>query len=67
MPALKAFLTVSTQWRRIALAPGPVMTLGLDYAGVKAGLKLAGIKMKPDLWAQVQVIEQGARAALNEG
>lgn len=40
--------------------------MGLDYDGCRAGLKLAGVRVKPDLWADIQVIERGAIAALNK-
>jgi hypothetical protein len=45
---------------------GGVAMTGLDYAGARAGLDLAGIAMTPALWADVQVIERGALAAMNE-
>ncbi len=38
---------------------------GLDYAGARAGLGLAGLNVTPDLWSDVQVIEAAAVAALN--
>lgn len=40
--------------------------VGLDYAGARAGLGLAGIEMTPELWADVQEIERAAIAAMNE-
>jgi len=39
---------------------------GLDYAGARAGLDLAGIAVTPALWADLQSIEHGAIAAMNE-
>lgn len=39
------------------------MRIGLDYAGARAGLELAGIAMTPALWEQVRLIEAGAVAA----
>ena len=65
--ALGAFLAIQTQWRCVMGPSGQMITTGLDYSGAKVGLKLAGIKMTPDLWADVRVIETGARAAMNEG
>lgn len=56
---------MSSQWRMVGLADGRMRALGLDYAGVQAGLALAGIAMTPELWADVQVIEAGAKAAIN--
>lgn len=37
---------------------------GLDYAGAKAGLELAGIEATPALWTQVRTIEAGAIEAI---
>ncbi len=45
---------------------GSVMAIGLDYQGAQAGLALAGIEVAPETWAQVQVIEGGAREAMNK-
>lgn len=44
---------------------GPGHALGLDYTAARAGLRLAGMKVTPDLWSDVQVIEAAACAALN--
>ena len=57
-PALDAFLAVATQWR----------DSGLDYAGVRAGFQLATLDVDVDaaLWADIQVIEIGAREAIAE-
>jgi len=63
--AFETFLAVSTQWRSSATADGHMMTLGLDYTGVEAGLKLAGLKISPELWTEVRIIEAGARDAMN--
>lgn len=66
LSALRAFLAVSTQWRAVERSEGQLRWIGLDYAGARAGLDLAGIAVTPDLWADVQTIETAARAALNE-
>ncbi len=63
-PAVRAFLSVDSQIRFIAVGEGSV-AIGLDYAGARAGLRLAGLKVTPDLWSDVQVIEAAAVAALN--
>jgi hypothetical protein len=63
--AVMAFLSISTQWRVVAGATGLIYT-GLDYAGVRDGLSLAGIVVTPDLWAGVQTIERGALSAMAE-
>lgn len=43
-----------------------LITTGLDYAGARAGLEMAGIEVTPDLWADLQVIEAGALAGMRE-
>lgn len=61
MAAVDAFLAVDSQWRQSPKG----RFLGLDYTAVRAGLDLAGIEVTPDLWSDVQLIEAGARRALN--
>jgi len=60
-----AYLEVHTQWRVVARAEGGLYAVGLDYAGVQAGLKLAGVKVTKGLWADLRMIEIGARDAKN--
>lgn len=40
--------------------------VGLDYAGVRAGLEMAGIELDPAAWSDLQMIEAGALAAWAE-
>ena len=63
--AVRAFLAVSTQWRRFAFADGRIGTVGLDYGAVAAGLRLARIRVKARLWHQVRQIEAGAMDEMN--
>ena len=63
--ALEAFLSVRDQWR-VAAGQNGVVFLGLDYTAVRAGFDLAGITLTPAQWADVQMIEAGAVAAMNE-
>lgn len=65
LPAVLAYLRVHTQWRVVGTAAGPLHAVGLDYPAVKIGLKLAGIKVTKDLWQDLQMVEIGARAAMN--
>jgi len=58
--ALDAFLAVTTQWRVVASAAGPLGVGGLDYSAVRVRFDLAGIAASPGLWADVQVIGAGA-------
>jgi hypothetical protein len=41
--------------------------LGLDYSGVEAGLRLAGIMLSPEQWDDLRSIEAGAMKELNSG
>ncbi|MBY6117398.1 DUF1799 domain-containing protein [Mameliella alba] len=65
--ALNAFAAVMNQWRVLPVFGGRPQFLGLDYAAAEAGLRLAGIDATPDLWADIQVIEIGAKEAMNGG
>jgi hypothetical protein len=65
VPAVVAFLAVQTQWR-VAAGAARLHYIGLDYAGVAAGLTAANINVTPELWADIRLIEMGARAALQE-
>lgn len=65
-PALEAFLSVCSQWRMVTAKEIGTRTIGLDYGAVEVGLRFAGIEMNPALWSEVQLIEQGARGAMND-
>jgi hypothetical protein len=65
MAITDAFLSVASQWRAVPLADGRVLWQGLDYSGVRAGLKAAAIALDPRQWAGLQVMERAAAAALN--
>ena len=60
-----AFLSVASQWRVTATAAGSVIYTGLDYAGVRMGLAAARIRVTPDLWRGLQVMEAEYRTAVN--
>jgi hypothetical protein len=64
--AAEAFLAVSSQWRCAGLADGRLVRTGLDYAGVRAALEMAGMGMTPDLWSDLRVIETAAINAQGE-
>jgi hypothetical protein len=68
---VQAFLFVCTQWRVVPVGGGfaasRILTIGFDYAGVRAGLDAEGIEVTPELWRGLRVMEQEAVAALNEG
>lgn len=42
------------------------MWIGLDYAGVRAGLRAEGIAITRELWTGLRFMEAAAAAALNE-
>jgi Phage related hypothetical protein (DUF1799) len=65
LPVVTAYCAVDTQWRVIAQADGTRHHTGLDYAGVRAGLEQADIRLTPDQWADFQLVEAGAMRALN--
>lgn len=62
---VQAFKCVTSQWRVAASMDG-LLYLGFDYAGVRAGLKAAKIKLDPDQWRSLQLMESAALKALNE-
>jgi len=64
--AALAYLRVASQWRAVALANGVIWYAGLDYGACDAGWRCAGVEMTPDIFDEVQIIELGARQALNE-
>jgi hypothetical protein len=67
---VEAFLAVETQWRWTTVggggfAPARMLAIGLDYAGVLAGLLASGITHTPALFAGIRLMEAEAREALN--
>ena len=68
LPAWKAWCAVSGQMRTQALSTmdgARIVWLGLDYAGARAGLDLAGIGVSPEIWDEVRTIEGAAIEELN--
>lgn len=63
--AVAAFLAVDTQWNKL-LAGDRLVATGLDYAGVAAALGLMGLSATPGLFADLQVMEREALAAMAE-
>lgn len=64
--AVRAFLAVCNQWRTVSAGLAGARVIGLDYAAARAGLEMSGIAVVPGLWAEVQVIEGAAVAAMRE-
>lgn len=65
LEALECFLAVQTQWR-VAVGMRGAVYQGLDYGACESGLRLAGHDPDPALWAEVRLIEDGAKQVLNE-
>lgn len=65
MGIVDAFMAVTSQFRPISLAQAGLHWLGMNYAGVKAGLDMAGIVLTPAEWAGLQIMERAATSALN--
>lgn len=64
-PAVWAFLSLDTQWRKVARGMSGVMsTLGLDYAA--ADVVLRRQNAGPDVFDDLRVIERAALEALAE-
>lgn len=66
LPATRAFLAVSSQWRWQSMGLAGARPIALDYGGARDGLALAGIDVTPELWAELRFIESGAVAELSE-
>lgn len=64
LPALERFLAVQTQWC-VEVGMRGAFWLGLDYGACESGLRLAGFAPDPELWAEVRLIEDGAKQELN--
>ncbi len=62
--ALSAFLSGATQWRLVGGMSG-IRAVGLDYAGVRAGLEAEGVSLAPHDWRALRLIEAGAIEAMN--
>ncbi|UFZ05454.1 DUF1799 domain-containing protein [Bradyrhizobium ontarionense] len=79
VPIVRAFLAVASQWRIVPRSAGGMITpmggtiaptvpvvIGLDYAGVRAGLDAEGFAITPELWRGLRTMEAAACAAFNE-
>jgi len=60
-----AFSGVASQWRVAPVGQVGLRYIGLDYAGVKAGLECAGVAVTPELWEGVRTMEAEMRTVLN--
>lgn len=69
VPAVLAFVQVTTQWRTaiepIGMGLFRTRWIGLDYQGVKVALDTRGVEITADLFWRLQAMEQAAIAALN--
>lgn len=62
--ALELFLALQTQWRVTATMAG-LYYVGLDYSAAEALLRVRRAKNRPQLVADLQVIEYAALKGLN--
>lgn len=60
-PAVRLFAASGTQWRLAGMSGVPT---GLDYAGVEAAARMAGIEMTEDLFGRLRVMERAALAEM---
>ena len=64
--AVHAFIAVSTQWKRL-LVGDRLLATGLDYSGVREALRFLRIRTSPELFADLQLMENTALDAWSEG
>jgi Phage related hypothetical protein (DUF1799) len=65
VPAVLAFLQGCTQWRVVPVGMGGMLVTGLDYGALRVGLDAAEVRVTPELWGDIRIIESGAMAAMN--
>lgn len=63
-PVVLAFLIGATQWRWTGAGFG-AMPLGLDYAGLRAGCDMARLRLTPEEFDGVRVMEAEALQLLS--
>jgi hypothetical protein len=64
IPALTLLSASATQWRHAGMTGVPT---GLDYAGVEAAARMAGLQPTPDVFRDLRHLEAGIIEALAEG
>ncbi len=62
--AVEVFLAVDTQWRCV-LAGSRLVRLGLDYAGVRAGLSMMCVRPSAELFVDLKLMEDEALVVLS--
>ena len=63
--AVAAFLAVDTQWNKLVVGDRLLAT-GLNYVGVRVALRFLRMPVSPALFADLQVMESAALAAMAE-
>lgn len=63
--AVEIFLAVDTQWRSM-IAGARMIFVGLDYVGVRAALRFLGMRVTPDEFRDLQMMESAALQAFAE-
>lgn len=67
LPALQAFIAGQTQWRISQGRDGKMRFVGLDYTALEVAMRGQKNELSPKGWADLQMIELAAMAALNGG
>ena len=65
-PAVQAFFACATQWNRL-VAGDRLLATGLNYAGVREALRFLRIRVTPELFRDLQLMEGAALEAMAEG
>lgn len=62
---VRAFLASTTQWRSAVVGTGALIRTGLDYAGAKVAIELAGLDAA-ECWNGLRVMEDEALSCFAE-
>lgn len=64
---MEAFLALTSQWRLMQSAMGPVVWLGIDYTAIPPVFDLLGVagERRRELFGDLRVMEAAARVELN--
>lgn len=60
-----AFASIASQWRVASIGTGGLHFLGLDYTAVRVALGAQKIRVTPELWAGLMIMETAGRQAAN--
>lgn len=63
--AVRAFLRAATQWTWVTPGMGRPIPIGLNYPGVEASLRMAGVACTPELFEDLRLMEGAALPLLS--